>query len=862
MQMATYHCSINIGYSNKTMPHLDYINREGKYNHRSDELVTTKSGNMPKWATNAREFWENIAVNDVRSYREIEFALPNELSVEDQIDIVERFIDEVIPNNPYSYAIHEVDSKIHGIKNPHVHIVFSERLNEKRIEDFSKEEYFKQKGRSRNGEIIGGASKDRSWAGNRSTSKYYEVRETVADVINEKYKENGINKEISAKSLKAQKQELYKSGKVEGQDLPDNVLPYIPRKTFHRYVNVMTKIINSATEEITGIPAIIEERISAERERILNRILEEKIADIDKTKEPTQEHRDYMFHVVSKEAQNLIRVAKNPVDFFVNKLIKTQQIHVPKGVEPPSELTRMLAYDTELKEQEKFLTNVKDKPLLFADLQLQHDALIKHEGELRSIPEEDDIMAVLSSMDREELSNYSRELDNANNRIYVAEHILRLPIKEQLHMVQQGSLMLRSIYEAYWTPEIQKEAQRKHDEAKAEQAKYAPRSIEVYQNALINKQNDNILKVQTEKLRSRYSLLKYQREKGEDTTALSSEIKEIQNRIDEIRKEYLTPAIEQQAKEQRDKRIEKYNKLEPFTTRYYVEQLINKASMGDYYMVKNTLVKLNRDVKKMLSSDDVKDAMTRRKDSVIAQRNQFLSEIKDRYSDIVSKCQQERGYELHRLKFAQLKIDSLMKTLTKQMTDEQLQAVPKKRDILIKQHNIKDKHTMLESVVNQTVLNRLKKIKIDAEKPDTYYKDQIINKASGGALFKYQKILKSKEYLRNYLLREGKPTTSVDNDILAMKQEIKTVYERYTPPNIKELVKQAKMTTVEQRKEKIKTTQKQLHKDINRRGVTSHTKAVGNHVLRELSNALKPTGYNQKMGQAHAFDRVDDHDWC
>ena len=860
--MATYHCSINIGYSNKTMPHLDYINREGKYNHRSDELVITKSGNMPKWATNAREFWENVAVNDVRSYREIEFALPNELSVEDQIDIVERFIDEVIPNNPYSYAIHEVDSKIHGIKNPHVHIVFSERLNEKRIEDFSKEEYFKQKGRSRNGEIIGGASKDRSWAGNRSTSKYYEVRETVADVINEKYKENGINKEISAKSLKAQKQELYKSGKVEGQDLPDNVLPYIPRKIFHRYVNVMTKIINSATEEITGIPAIIEERISAERERILNRILEEKIADIDKTKEPTQEHKDYMFHVVSKEAQNLIRVAKNPVDFFANKLIKTQQIHVPKGVEPPSELTRMLAYDTELTEQEKFLTNVKDKPLLFADLQLQHDALIKHEGELRSIPEEDDIMAVLSSVDREELSNYSRELDNANNRIYVAEHILRLPIKEQLHMVQQGSLMLRSIYEAYWTPDIQKEAQRKHDEAKAEQAKYAPRSIEVYQNALINKQNNNVLKEQTEKLRSRYSLLKYQREKGEDTTALSSEIKEIQNRIDEIRKQYLTPAIEQQAKEQRDKRIEKYNKLEPFTTRYYVEQLINKASMGDYYMVKNTLVKLNRDVKKMLSSDDIKDAMTRRNDSVIAQRNQFLSEIKDRYSDAISKRQQERGYELHRLKFAQLKINSLMTTLTKQMTEEQLQAVPKKRDILTKQHNIKDKHAMLESVVNQTVLNRLKKIKIDAEKPDAYYKDRIINKASGGALFKYQKILKSKEYLRNYLLREGKPTTSVDNDILAMKQEIKIVYERHTPPNIKDLVKQAKMTTVQQRKEKIKITQKQLYKDINRRGVTTHTKAIGNHILRDLSNALKPTGHTQKMSQAHAFDRVDDQDWC
>ena len=39
----------------------------------------------------------------------------------------------------------------------------------------------------------------------------------------------------------------------------------------------------------------------------------------------------------------------------------------------------------------------------------------------------------------------------------------------------------------------------------------------------------------------------------------------------------------------------------------------------------------------MLSSDDVKDAMTRRKDSVLAQRNQFLSEIKDRYNDAISK---------------------------------------------------------------------------------------------------------------------------------------------------------------------------------------------------------------------------------
>ena len=101
--MATYHCAIKIGRSGKTIPHLDYIKREGRYQKDASEhdVITTKSGHMPVFAQeDEREFWNACAAHDVRSYREIEFALPNELSHEEQIKLVEEFIEEVIPHNP------------------------------------------------------------------------------------------------------------------------------------------------------------------------------------------------------------------------------------------------------------------------------------------------------------------------------------------------------------------------------------------------------------------------------------------------------------------------------------------------------------------------------------------------------------------------------------------------------------------------------------------------------------------------------------------------------------------------------------------------------------------------------------------
>ena len=41
----------------KTMSHLAYITRTGKYRSKTD-LLFIKSENMPEWAKNAYDFWE------------------------------------------------------------------------------------------------------------------------------------------------------------------------------------------------------------------------------------------------------------------------------------------------------------------------------------------------------------------------------------------------------------------------------------------------------------------------------------------------------------------------------------------------------------------------------------------------------------------------------------------------------------------------------------------------------------------------------------------------------------------------------------------------------------------------------------
>jgi hypothetical protein len=115
----------------------DYIVREGRYAGDKNEVADRQSGNMPAWAaTSPGAYWtaadEHERANG-RLCKQLEFALPVELSPEQQRELVHQYVDALTTTAdgklPYSYAIH------HGIHhgggdNPHCHLMVSERVRD------------------------------------------------------------------------------------------------------------------------------------------------------------------------------------------------------------------------------------------------------------------------------------------------------------------------------------------------------------------------------------------------------------------------------------------------------------------------------------------------------------------------------------------------------------------------------------------------------------------------------------------------------------------------------------------------------------------------------------------------------------
>jgi hypothetical protein len=132
--MASYHLSAKIGPKGKATAHAAYISREGKYSgsDRYEDLESKGSGNMPKWAEqNAAHFW-NAADEHERAngsaYREIEVALPRELTPDQRRELVEDFVrQELGDQHAYQWAIHTPKAALEGGDQPHAHIMYSER---------------------------------------------------------------------------------------------------------------------------------------------------------------------------------------------------------------------------------------------------------------------------------------------------------------------------------------------------------------------------------------------------------------------------------------------------------------------------------------------------------------------------------------------------------------------------------------------------------------------------------------------------------------------------------------------------------------------------------------------------------------
>ena len=202
--MATYHlnvrgCSKSKGQSASAKS--DYINREDKYTKNKDDLIYSESGNMPSFAKeNPKEFWKSadeFERANARVCTEIEFALPRELNLEQQKELIAEFINKNLDNDKhkltYSYAIHN-DKDNH---NPHCHLIFSERNNDgiERTAD----QYFR---RANNKAPEKGGAKKSEHAHKREFVQ--EVRTSWRESANEHLAKAGFKNTIDERTLEAQ----------------------------------------------------------------------------------------------------------------------------------------------------------------------------------------------------------------------------------------------------------------------------------------------------------------------------------------------------------------------------------------------------------------------------------------------------------------------------------------------------------------------------------------------------------------------------------------------------------------------------------------------------------------------------------
>ena len=230
--MAIYRMNTSHGHIGSASPHSDYIRGEGKYSYKQNEVVY-ENNFMPEGVT-PREFWKCADENEPvigdrlgRTYREFKLTLPHELSLEENIKLVNEFIEkEIGKNHYYSVVIHDKESNEKGIQNVHAHLMFSERT----IDGIDRplEKYF-QYANWRN-PANGGAKKDPVWG---KKEKLLEIRQSWEDILNKHLEQKGIEK-VSCKSLKAQKEEALENGDFEKAKFldrePVNIPGYLLKK--------------------------------------------------------------------------------------------------------------------------------------------------------------------------------------------------------------------------------------------------------------------------------------------------------------------------------------------------------------------------------------------------------------------------------------------------------------------------------------------------------------------------------------------------------------------------------------------------------------------------------------------------------
>lgn len=202
--------------------HVEYINREKAFKKRGGCVY--KGHRLPKWAKDSPNAFfqaaDRYSPSDARRYLELEFALPNELTLEQNVELINAFIEKELPHNYYTFAIHDkIGALSEDTRNLHCHLMFSPRVIDDVEEknERGKTYYFKYplrqnaKDQSEKNRRAHGAPMDRKWA---ERSFLRELRKDFADVVNATLEKYGHVDRVDHRTLKSQREEALQNGDV------------------------------------------------------------------------------------------------------------------------------------------------------------------------------------------------------------------------------------------------------------------------------------------------------------------------------------------------------------------------------------------------------------------------------------------------------------------------------------------------------------------------------------------------------------------------------------------------------------------------------------------------------------------------
>ena len=170
--------------------HAQYIARDGQYERRGG-LELVESGNMPDFAqADPLSFWaaaDAYERKNGRAYTELQIALPRELNPEQRNELARDATRELLGDRfAYTLAVHTPLAK-DNIEQPHMHLMFSERVVDSNTQSMPEEQFFKRNG----------AKKDRSW---NDKDKPMEVREKWVKMMNAAMESHGQEQRLDARS--------------------------------------------------------------------------------------------------------------------------------------------------------------------------------------------------------------------------------------------------------------------------------------------------------------------------------------------------------------------------------------------------------------------------------------------------------------------------------------------------------------------------------------------------------------------------------------------------------------------------------------------------------------------------------------